>query len=78
MLHTCLVAEDGSADLAQLIADAYGFSDDVVKVITAPAPNPWRLREQRYRDALPGRMAEVAESLSDGLPEGMRFDWVAE
>lgn len=31
--------------------------------------------ETEYRVALPGRMAEIAEQLSEGLPDGLRFEW---
>jgi hypothetical protein len=37
-----------------------------------------RDREQAYLEALPGRMAEIAERLSEGLPDGMRFEWSAQ
>jgi hypothetical protein len=33
--------------------------------------------EAEYLSALPGRMAEIAEYLSGGLPDGLRFEWVA-
>ena len=32
-------------------------------------------RDAEYRAALPGRMAEIADQLSEGLPDGMRFEW---
>lgn len=36
-------------------------------------PDPWRLMEQRYREALPGLLAAIAEEISAGLPGGVRF-----
>lgn len=33
--------------------------------------------EEEYTDALAGRMAEIAEQLSEVLPDGMRFEWTA-
>lgn len=35
-------------------------------------------REQAYEAALPGRAQEIADQLSGMLPDGMRFEWVAE
>lgn len=34
--------------------------------------------ETEYRVALPSRIAEIAEQLSEGLPDGMRFEWRAD
>jgi hypothetical protein len=34
--------------------------------------------ETEYRTALPARMAEIADMLSEGLPDGMRFEWGAD
>lgn len=34
-----------------------------------------RRRDEAYRAALPGRMQEIADQLSEGLPDGMRFEW---
>ena len=36
-----------------------------------------RAAEAEYLAALPGRMAEIADRLSEGLPDGMRFEWQA-
>lgn len=34
-----------------------------------------RAAEAEYLSALPGRMQEIADRLSEGLPGGMRFEW---
>jgi hypothetical protein len=34
-----------------------------------------RAATEAYKAALPGRVQEVADQLSDGLPDGMRFEW---
>jgi outer membrane protein TolC len=46
---------------------------------------PWNAAEAAYRAqreafeaALPGRAAEVAGQLSEGLPDGLRFEWTQE
>lgn len=36
-----------------------------------------RARDEAYRAALPDRMQEIADQLSEGLPDGMRFEWTA-
>lgn len=38
----------------------------------------WLAEEAEYRANLPGRMVEIAERLSAGLPDGMRVEWTAE
>ena len=38
----------------------------------------YRVREEAYLAALPGRMREIGDMLSAGLPDGMRFEWAAE
>jgi hypothetical protein len=35
----------------------------------------YRACEEAYRAALPGRMREITDRLSEGLPDGMRFEW---
>jgi hypothetical protein len=35
----------------------------------------YRERQEAFRAALPGRMQEVADKLSELLPEGMRFEY---
>jgi len=37
-----------------------------------------RAAEQAYLSALPGRMQDIADRLSEGLPDGMRFGWKAD
>jgi hypothetical protein len=34
-----------------------------------------RAADEAYLAALPGRMQEIADQLSEGLPDGMRFGW---
>lgn len=35
----------------------------------------YRARQEAYAAALPGRMQEIAEQVSEGLPDGLRFEW---
>lgn len=34
-----------------------------------------RAADHKYAAALPDRMAAIAEQLSEGLPDGLRFEW---
>jgi hypothetical protein len=38
----------------------------------------YRAEMEAFKAALPGRMQEAADRFSDLLPEGMRFEWVAD
>ena len=40
-----------------------------------PATPELHITEAEYIAALPGRMQEIADQLSECLPEGMRFEW---
>ncbi len=37
-----------------------------------------RAADEAYQAALPGRMREIVDRLSEGLPEGLRFDLEAD
>ena len=63
-------------DLLSEVMAAYDIPEELRDWITAsPPPDSLRLREERYRKALPGRMAEIAAELSEGPPDGMRLEW---
>jgi hypothetical protein len=34
-----------------------------------------RAAEEAFKAALPGRLQDIADDLSEGLPDGMRFEW---
>ena len=34
-----------------------------------------RAADEAYRAALPGRLQDIADDLSEALPDGMRFEW---
>ena len=38
----------------------------------------YQAREQAYVAALPGRMQEIADQLSEALPDGLRFEWTGD
>lgn len=34
-----------------------------------------RAADEAYKAALPGRLQDIADDLSEALPDGMRFEW---
>lgn len=38
----------------------------------------YHARQEAFAEALPGRMQEIAGQVSEGLPEGLRFEWEPE
>lgn len=61
---------------------AYGVTAEEVEAVDAAlGGSQLRERERRYREALPGRMAEAEREINARfagvLPEGMRFEWAS-
>lgn len=71
---------DTAPDIARQILEAFELPTDPAFVRLITTPDLWQQRVQRYREALPARMAEVQDEVNwrcaDLLPEGMRFEWL--
>ena len=63
------------ADHLRTVIDTLSPEDQAEVAGLMAAGSELERREAAYMAALPGRMADIADDLSDLLPEGLRFEW---